>query len=268
MGASARPGRVYSFDNDDLIAAERHRHLADILDPFTVERLAALGDLTGRRCLEAGAGGGSVAGWLAARGARVLATDLNPRHLRTGQGYEVLAHDLVREPVPAPPWDLIHARLVLAHLPERVEVLGRLVAALAPGGVLLLEEWASAYRGLVLAAPDPSSAALVERYHDAVVGRLLPGNGNDPAWAGKMHAAMLAAGLSEVDTRIRAASWAGGTPGALLIAVNVVQLRAGFLSAGFSERELGRLSSLASDPRLVVRGHFTYSTIGRRGTTP
>src|SRR5690349_3188615 len=95
----------YSFDNDDPVAADRHRLLAEILDPFTVERLSALGDLTGRRCLEAGAGGGSIAAWLAARAGpdgSVLATDLNPRHLRTGDGYAVLRHDLTGEPVPQP----------------------------------------------------------------------------------------------------------------------------------------------------------------------
>jgi len=258
--------RTYSFDNDDPAAAERHRILAAVLDPFTFERLTAATDLTGRRCLEAGAGGGSVASWLAERAGphgHVLATDLNPRHLQAGAGYQVLRHDLAAEPIPSPPWDLIHARLVLAHLPARAEILARLAAALAPGGLLLIEEWASAYRGLVLAAPDPGAAALVERYHDILVGRLLPGNGGDPAWAGDVHAAMLTAGLTGVQTQIRASSWAGGTPGALLIAVNVAQQRAGFRAAGLTEDDLARLCRLAADPRLVVRGHFTYSTIGR-----
>jgi SAM-dependent methyltransferase len=258
--------RTYSFDNDDPAAAERHRILAGILDPFTFERLAAATDLTGRRCLELGAGGGSVASWLAERAGprgQVLATDLNPRHLYAGRGYEVLRHDLVTEPIPSPPWDLIHARLVLAHLPARREILARLAAALAPGGLLLIEEWASAYRGVVLAAPDAESAALVEHYQDVIVERLLPGNGGDPAWAGDVHAAMLAAGLTGVGTEIRASSWAGGTAGALLIAVNVAQLRPGLLAAGLAEDDLDRLCRLAADPRLVVRGHFLYSTIGR-----
>lgn len=272
MDTSGRPERaVYSFDNDDPAAAGRHEILAAMLDPFTVERLSAAGDLTGRRCLEVGAGGGSIAAWLAARvGPRghVLATDINPRYLHTGRGYAVLRHDLAAEPVPEPPWDLIHARLVLLHLPARVEILQGLAAALAPDGVLLIEEWATAYRGLVLAAPDREAAALVDRYHDVLVGRLLPANGNDPAWAGGVHAAMLAAGLDRVRTEIRAASWAGGTAGALIIAVNIAQLRSGFLAAGFTERDLERLSRLTADPRLVVRGHFTYSTLGRRPAGP
>ncbi|GAA2697363.1 class I SAM-dependent methyltransferase [Actinoplanes palleronii] len=257
----------YSFDNDDPVAAGRHRLLAAVLDPFTVERLTALDDLTGRRCLEVGAGGGSIAAWLAERtgpAGTVLATDLNPRHLSTSGGYAVLRHDLTTEDVPQPPWDLIHARLVLSHLPGRADVLTRLVAALAPGGTLLIEEWVSAYRGLVLAAPDPQTAALVERYHDTLVGRLLPGNGGDPGWGATAHAALLAAGLTGVHTEIRASSWPGGTAGARLIAANIAQLRAGFRDAGFTDEELDRLSALAEDPRLVIRGHFTYAVAGRR----
>ncbi|WP_436521010.1 class I SAM-dependent methyltransferase [Actinoplanes sp. HUAS TT8] len=254
----------YSFDNDDTIAADRHRMLAEILDPFTIERLSELGDLTGRRCLEVGAGGGSIASWLAGRGGSVLATDLNPRHLRDGEGYAVLRHDLSAEPVPAPPWDLIHARLLLSHLPARAEILDRLAAALAPGGTLVTEEWVSAYPHLVLAAPSAPAADLVERYHGILVGQLLPGNGGDPAWGGRAHAAMLAAGLSGVTTEIRASSWPGGSSGARLIAVNIEQLRPGFLAAGLTEPELDELTRLSEDPRLVIRGHFLYSTIGRR----
>ncbi|MEU4422876.1 class I SAM-dependent methyltransferase [Actinoplanes sp. NPDC024001] len=258
---------TYSFDNDDPAAAERHELLAEMNDPFTVARLTALGDLTGRRCLELGAGGGSIAGWLAARtgpGGRVLATDLNPRHLPVDRGYTVLRHDLTSEPVPDPPWDLIHARLVLAHLPGRATILQRLAEALAPDGILLVEDWASAYPGIVLAAPDAAAADLVERYHRILVGRLLPANGADPAWGGRAHAAMIAAGLAGVHTEIRAESWAGGTAGARLIAVNVAQTGAGLRAAGLTERELTRLCRLAVDPALVIRSHFTYSTMGRR----
>lgn len=255
----------YSFDNDDPIASGRHLLLAEVLDPFTIERLSALGDLTGKRCLEAGAGGGSIASWLADRvgpGGSVLASDLKPHHLRTDMGYRILQHDLSTEPVPDPPWDLIHARLVLSHLPARAEILNRLARALAPGGTLVIEEWASAYRGLVLAAPDPATAALVERYHNILVGRLLPANGGDPAWGSAVHGAMLAAGLTGVTTEIRASSWAGGTAGAKLLAVNIEQLRPGFLAAGLTEEELDELTRLAGDPSLVIRGHLTYSTVG------
>ena len=254
----------YAFDNDDPAAADRHRYLAAMLDDLTTARLGTLGDLSGRRCLELGAGGGSIADRLAARGAHVLATDLNPRHLPAHPPYEVLRHDLVTEPLPAGEWDLIHARLLLIHLPQRHEILPRLAAALAPGGALVIEEFETTFRKAVLSAPTPQDAAAYEAYHSALVEQVLPAHGNDPAWAGRVHGAMLAAGLTAVDTEVHARSWAGGTPGALLVTANIAQQRSRFTAAGMSDETLDRVVALMSDPRMVVRGHLVYSTIGRR----
>jgi SAM-dependent methyltransferase len=268
MTTSIDPGGPgYSFDNDDPESVGRHSHLSDMLDQFTFGRLRAVGDLTGRRCLEVGAGGGSVARWLAERAGRtghVLATDLNVRHIPVTAGYSVLQHDLVAEPVPAGPWDLIHARLVLLHIPEREEVLARLAAALAPGGALVIEDWATEFGNLCLAAPDRETAELIDHYRDVLVNHVLPGRGNDPTWAARVHRTMLANGLVDVETAVQADSWPGGTPGALLLAVNVAQLRPEFIAAGFTAEHIERLDRAVQDPRLVVRGHFTYSSIGRR----
>jgi SAM-dependent methyltransferase len=261
------PGPAYSFDNDDHAAADRHRFLAAIFDEGTTTRLAGLGDLTGRRCLELGAGGGSIARWMTDQvgpTGRVLATDLNPRHLATGQGYAVLTHDLAREPVPEGPWDVIHARLVLMHIPQRREILPRLAAALAPGGALVIEDFHTALTDLVLAAPDAGSGALFNSFQATMVNEILRANGTDPAWAPRIHSAMLDAGLADVETVISARSWAGGTPGALLSGANIRQVRGDLLARGFTEADLDRLHRLIADPRLVLRGNLVYSTVGRR----
>jgi SAM-dependent methyltransferase len=256
------PAARYAFDNDDPAAIDRHRCLADMLDGFTTARLATLGDLAGRRCLELGAGGGSIAGWLAGQGAHVVATDLNIRHLPTDRGYAVLRHDLVAEPLPPGRWDVIHARLLLLHLPQREEILRRLASALAPGGALVLEEFATTFRNAVLVAPGPGDAAAYDRYLDTLIERVLPARGNDPAWARRVHAAMVEAGLSDVDTEVHARSWTGGTAGALLNAANIAQQRDGLRAAGLTDALLDRVTALMSDPRMVVRGHLLYSTIG------
>jgi SAM-dependent methyltransferase len=269
-GTPATPGGAesYAFDNDAPAAADRHRYLAEILDGSTIECLSSVGGLAGARCLEVGAGGGSIAAWLARQagpGGRVLATDLNTRYLPAGRGYEVLRHDIVTEAVPEGPWDLIHARLVLLHLPQRREVLHRLAAALAPGGALLVEDFDTSWN-TVVAAPTPEDAVLVEAYYDLLVERLLASHGNDSSWAGQAHAAMLAEGLTDVRSVVHARSWDGGTAGTLLIEANVAELRAEFLEAGMDAAQLDRLRALVSDPRLVVRGYLTHSTTGRRPT--
>ena len=45
------------------------------------------------------------------------------------------------EPLPGAPFDLVYARLLLYHLPERVTVLRRLWDAVAPGGHLLIQDY-------------------------------------------------------------------------------------------------------------------------------
>ena len=47
---------------------------------------------------------------------------------------EVARHDVTADAIPAARYDLIHARLVLSHLPQRGDVMVRLVRALWPGG--------------------------------------------------------------------------------------------------------------------------------------
>jgi SAM-dependent methyltransferase len=254
----------YAFDNDDLEAADRHQHLAGMLDDFTAARLASLGELRGKRCLELGAGGGSVARWLARQGADVLATDFNPRHLDGGGEFRVLHHDLAGDPLPEGEWDVIHARLLMLHLPQRHEILPRLAAALAPGGALVIEDYETTFRKGLLHSPDPAITEAYEAYENALVETVLPARGNDPTWAGRVPGAMIEAGLTDVGTQVHARSWAGGTAGAGLVRANIAQQRAAFVAAGVSEAQLDLVTAAMGDPRVIVRGSFLYSTIGRR----
>ena len=135
----------YVFDNAaEQQTRERFAALPRLYDPGTVRHLRALGVAEGWRCLEVGAGGGSIARWLAGAvgtTGSVLATDLDVRALAAlaGSNLEVRRHDIVQDPL-YETFDLIHARLVLEHLPEREAVLEKLVAAVKPGGWLLVED--------------------------------------------------------------------------------------------------------------------------------
>src|ERR1700740_2592078 len=75
----------------------RLRLLEARYDPGTFRRLGMFGPLAGARCLEVGAGAGSVARWLAAQAGpsgQVIATDTNPRFLTDAEetGVEVRRH--------------------------------------------------------------------------------------------------------------------------------------------------------------------------------
>jgi SAM-dependent methyltransferase len=93
-------------------------------------------------------GGGTIAAWLGERvGAdgHVLVTDLDPRFLDCSKlpNLEVRRHNVATVPVPEAAFDLIHSRPVLIYLPERQKVLARLIAALRPGGWLVVEDFDS-----------------------------------------------------------------------------------------------------------------------------
>ncbi|GAA3947306.1 class I SAM-dependent methyltransferase [Actinomadura viridis] len=150
----------YVFDPVWDQETERLRTNEAIWDPGTFERFERLGVAPGWSCLEVGAGYGSAARRLAElaqpafgvaperlagrRGpvGRVVAADLETERLGwlAGHGVEVWRHDLRADDLPEGAFDLIHARMVIQHLPDREAAVARLISALAPGGVLFLED--------------------------------------------------------------------------------------------------------------------------------
>lgn len=133
----------YLLPNRQAGAVRRLALLGEIYDPWTIDHLESIGVAPGWRCWEAGAGRLTIAAWLAARvgtAGHVLATDLDTSGLAEVHGIEVRRHDLARDPVPGGGFDLVHARLVLVHVPERERVLAAMIAALRPGGWILIEE--------------------------------------------------------------------------------------------------------------------------------
>jgi ubiquinone/menaquinone biosynthesis C-methylase UbiE len=137
---------VYALDNAAVQAGDRVAALSQLFDSGTIHHLEERGVAAGWHCLEVGGGGGSMAAWLSERvgpNGRVTVTDINTRFLESLQrpNLEVRRHNIVTDPLPEATFDLVHARLVLMHLPERDAVLARLIKALKPGGWLLDEEF-------------------------------------------------------------------------------------------------------------------------------
>ncbi len=144
VGDGANAGR-YLLGNEAPEAMDRFTAFATLFDPSTFRHLDELGLAAGWRCWEVGAGGTSVVAHLAARvGPRghVLATDIDlswAAHA-AAPNVTIIEHDVGTEPPPGGFFDLVHARLVLVHVPERDAALANMVAALRPGGVLLVED--------------------------------------------------------------------------------------------------------------------------------
>src|SRR6266550_2467298 len=137
---------VYLFEHSWDQERRRLDVLEQVFDAASRDCLGRVPVPPGGRCLEVGAGAGSIARWLCARvgpAGRVVATDLDTGFLETltEENLEVRRHDVVADELETEAFDLVHARLVVEHLPQRDRVLRRLVAALRPGGWLVLEDF-------------------------------------------------------------------------------------------------------------------------------
>jgi len=139
----------YVFSPTWELETERLLTNEAVWDPGTLERFERLGVAPGWSCLEVGAGAGGAAAWLAENvgadrpgGGRVVAADLEIGRLTplAERGVEVLRYDLRSEDLPAGQFDLVHARMLVQHLPDRAAAVARLTAALRPGGWLFLED--------------------------------------------------------------------------------------------------------------------------------
>ena len=180
----------YLLDNQQVEAGQRFDALSLLFNPSTFRHAQATGLAAGWCVWEVGAGSPSVPAWFAERvgpGGRVLATDIDTAWLGEGDtGYEVRRHDVGIDPPPSGHFDLVHARLVLVHVPHRPQALAAMVSALKPGGWLLLEEADPGLQGLV--CPDESGpeqelankvkrgfrTLLAQRGVDLAYGRTLP----------------------------------------------------------------------------------------------
>jgi SAM-dependent methyltransferase len=258
---------TYALGNERSGTAAMLDCLSDVLDAGTRDLLAPLAPADGR-CLELGAGNGSIAGWLAeTTSSLVVATDLRPDHIHsdvlTHPRIQVVQHDLRIDPLPAGPFDLIHARLLFAHLANREELLARVAGLLAPGGSLVIEDWGMVGPAEVLSSPWADTVHLYRRYQQALIS-VFAAAGNDPKWCTRTHATMLRAGLSDVRTTLTAACWRGGEAGCRLpIAVSGV-LADQLADRGMDPSGLATLREHWADPRVVLLGNLTWSTIGRR----
>jgi SAM-dependent methyltransferase len=256
----------YTFENSGTQAATRFSALADIFDPGTIRHLTEIGVGSGWHCLEVGAGGGSIATWLCDRvggKGHVLATDIDTRFLETlnQSNLEVSRHDIESDPLPEAKFDLVHFRLVLGHLPNREEVLGRLVKALRPGGWILAEEFDSWSLRPDHSINEAETSLNAFAAMQAVMGR----HRFDGYYGRRLVARLRAHDLAEISVEGRVFMYAGGTSGADLTRASISQTRdemigAGAISAAEIERDLLQLDK----PDFMMPSPIMWAVRGRR----
>jgi SAM-dependent methyltransferase len=259
-------GSRYLLDNGRKEAADRFAALSALFDPTSTRHLERCGVGPGWRCLEVGAGGGSIATWLADRvgaSGAVLATDIEPRFLTAlaRPNLEVRRHDIGVDALPEGAFDLVHARLVLMHVPDRHQALEHMIGALKPGGWIVAEEFDSVS---MPAAPDlcPSEARLETQI---ALLQLLEDHGVNRLYGRLLYGAFRSHGLVNVDAEGRVLMLRHGSPGESMLRANYMQLRSemvdeGYISCEQVEADLKRLQ----DPHSAMPSAVMWSAIGRR----
>jgi 2-polyprenyl-3-methyl-5-hydroxy-6-metoxy-1,4-benzoquinol methylase len=261
--------QTYAFDNAREVQRERLRALEAVLDAGTTAILEARGVQRGWRCLEVGAGGGSIAEWLCARvgpEGHVVATDLDTTVLqaRSHPNLEVRVHDVLHDDLPEQEYDLVHLRLVLAWLGEPSRPLQRLVSALKPGGWLVAEEM-----DFVSVVPDPrigaEAAALFARVVDAHHLVLAERNSFDPTYGRRLLGDLEDAGLVELDAEGRAGMWRGGEAGARAWKLTLTQLREPLVESGrVTASDVDLAVARCDDREFSFISQVTVAAWGRR----
>ncbi len=262
---------VYVFDNEWQLERERLGGLEAMYDPATIRYLEALGVAEGWRCLEVGGGGGSIAAWLCDRvGDRgsVLATDVNTRFLDalSRRNLEVRKHDVVTDELPSETFDLVHSRLLLEHLPDREQVLKRLVTSLRPGGWLLIEDF-DASRALAKPAPIfryPADAAKRGTKVIRSVLALMQAAGFDPTYGERLPGELIEQGLVDIGAEARSGLAWGGSRATLMPAWTLEQLRARLIEAGVGAKDVDREIQAYGDPNVASFSVTMVSAWGRR----
>jgi SAM-dependent methyltransferase len=261
--------REYAYDNARAEQGDRLRTLETIFDAGTIAELEARGVTRGWRCLEVGAGGGSIALWLADRvgpDGSVLATDLDTTVLAgvSHQSLDVRIHDVLADELPEGAFDLVHLRMVLAWLADRPTALARLIAALKPGGWLLAEEldFASAVADPHM-GPERSERfeRMVAAHHAVIAER----HGFDPHYARRLAGDLADAGLTEGGCRGRVSMWCGGEAGGDIWRMSFAQLRDAVVDMGLMDAaEADATIELSTDPRFRTLSPVMMAAWGRR----
>lgn len=251
--------RDYIYDQGFSEERARLAGIESLWDPGSQRLLDGLGIGAGWRCLEVGAGGGSLVEWMAGRGATVLAVDIDTRFIEplAGDAIEVRRVDIRTDELPERQFDLVHARLVLEHLTERRRILDHLAAALRPGGWMVIEDYD--WTGLSFEGDDPR----LEHVADAII-TFMQQAGFEPRYGRRVVADMAAAGLTDVRGEGRALIIDSRSPGFDFFKLSFESLRDAVVGAGLLSREDADWAAARFTDDRRVQTPLMMAGIGRR----
>jgi SAM-dependent methyltransferase len=251
---------------------ERLQQLARDRWPDTAALFEQAGLSPGMRCIDLGCGGGQVTleiARLVAPGGSVVGVDMDQIKLdlaRRAAAERGLANVGFRQ-LNVRDWDepggydAVYCRVLLQHLSEPVELLGRMWAAVRPGGVLIVED--ADFDGWCCHPPNGGFDFFVRTYSQA-----LQRSGGDPALGRKLYGGFLAAGIPGPQVSMVQPVWTEGE-GKMLAWSTLEATAEAIMSHGLASQDevvaaLTDLEHFTADPQTLISGPRIFQLWSRR----
>lgn len=218
---------------------DRLQAIEQVFDRASQRRIQLTGITASWRCLEVGAGAGSITRWLAAtvgENGKVVAVDLDTRFVANinQPNVEVLEADVRHLALENHSFDLVHARYVLIHIPDFQVALTKMLKLLKPGGWIVLEEPDfSAARAIV---GEEAACQSMNRVNQSIL-QMFDNRGMDYALGVKLPALLQGLGLQQLSVENDAPLSNGGSGVATVMKMSTLQLAEKYIATGRATHE-------------------------------
>ena len=256
----------YVLPNDWEGARSRLQLLEKANEPHTLAQLQKVNIGKGWRCLDVGAGLGGMSRWLADKvgpDGVVDALDANTTFLDSVAGscpnVQVIEANLL-EWQHEHCYDFILARDVMMHIPQRLQVIEKLVQALKPGGILMVEDVALHRKGMPYRYF--SNAPEANRLLEDVMLQLEQGGHMSFCSAYDNAELLRQAGLQQIAGEISAHLFSCNSAEAGLLAQSLQQVKPLMMQKGFNEALFDWVIKHFADPSMRAWGFLRVTTVG------
>jgi ubiquinone/menaquinone biosynthesis C-methylase UbiE len=255
------------------VGARRLDLLAQVMAPSTDALLDAAGVGPGMLVVDVGCGAGHVSRAMAERvgpDGHVVGLDFDPVKVdtarrqarRAGLGnveYRVLDVTGWLEPER---YDVVYGRFILAHIADRRGLLRRMVTALAPHGVLVLED--IDFSGAFCEPANPAYTRYCELYVKVVARK-----GGDATAGARLYRMALEAGLAQAAVRLVQPTYAGCSPEKELSLSTMTDIADSVVLEEVASREecervIEELGEFSRDPSTIVACPRVFQVWGKR----
>lgn len=246
---------------------ERLLVIEEVFDPASRRRILATGLTTGWRCLEVGAGAGSITHWMAevvGESGKVVAVDLDTRFIANLKlsNVEVLEADIRHNLLESHSFDLIHARCVLIHIPDFQVALSRMLELLKPGGWIVVEDPDFAVARAI--AGDEEACQSMERVNQAIL-QMFASKGIDYSLGVKLPAIFQRLGLQQLAVENDTPLCSGGSGMATVMKMSAMQLAEKYIAAGEATyQDIEKYCLFAEDPTSWAIYHAIVGVIAQK----